>query len=414
MAVLERRGLWPGYLLISLQGPGIARLLNLTVKNRIYFWDLNYQANTVTVKIRPRDFKRLRPLLKKTGCRVKILQKKGTPFILLQGWRRKGLLVGIILFCLTQYLLSQFIWQINIQGNEGVNTGKVAAILENSGVRKGVLKSNVDLSDLERKLLLELEGLQWVGVSLDGVCLNVQVIERQGEPPPEEVVTNLIAAKDGLVVDILVLAGEAVVDIGDTVQKGQVLISGKVTIEEENEENNGEPVEKSIDVRPKGKVEALVWYESYAEAPLYRVIKRKTGVHSRSFSLRIKDREYLLWGFQNSPYRNYELEKIKRTFAWRNLCLPVELLNNNYWEFEVEIQPVSPQEALQQARSEAFKKVGAQLSRGTVIKKRMASEYYFYELGTVGCRAMFETLEDIVIPQISLGSGGNLFLDGGV
>lgn len=414
MAVLERRGLWPGYLLISLQGPGIARLLNLTVKNRIYFWDLNYQANTVTVKIRPRDFKRLRPLLKKTGCRVKILQKKGTPFILLQGWRRKGLLVGIILFCLTQYLLSQFIWQINIQGNEGVNTGKVAAILENSGVRKGVLKSNVDLSDLERKLLLELEGLQWVGVSLDGVCLNVQVIERQGEPPPEEVVTNLIAAKDGLVVDILVLAGEAVVDIGDTVQKGQVLISGKVTIEEENEENNGEPVEKSIDVRPKGKVEALVWYESYAEAPLYRVIKRKTGVHSRSFSLRIKDREYLLWGFQNSPYRNYELEKIKRAFAWRNLCLPVELLNNNYWEFEVEIQPVSPQEALQQARSEAFKKVGAQLSRGTVIKKRMASEYYFYELGTVGCRAMFETLEDIVIPQISLGSGGNLFLDGGV
>jgi similar to stage IV sporulation protein len=276
LAVLERRGLWPGYLLISLQGPGIARLLNLTVKNRIYFWDLNYQANTVTVKIRPRDFKRLRPLLKKTGCRVKILQKKGTPFILLQGWRRKGLLVGIILFCLTQYLLSQFIWQINIQGNEGVNTGKVAAILENSGVRKGVLKSNVDLSDLERKLLLELEGLQWVGVSLDGVCLNVQVIERQGEPPPEEVVTNLIAAKDGLVVDILVLAGEAVVDIGDTVQKGQVLISGKVTIEEENEENNGEPVEKSIDVRPKGKVEALVWYESYAEAPLYRVIKRKT------------------------------------------------------------------------------------------------------------------------------------------
>lgn len=414
MAVLERRGLWPGYLLISLQGPGIARLLNLTVKNRIYFWDLNYQANTVTVKIRPRDFKRLRPLLKKTGCRVKILQKKGTPFILLQGWRRKGLLVGIILFCLTQYLLSQFIWQINIQGNEGVNTGKVAAILENSGVRKGVLKSNVDLSDLERKLLLELEGLQWVGVSLDGVCLNVQVIERQGEPPPEEVVTNLIAAKDGLVVDILVLAGEAVVDIGDTVQKGQVLISGKVTIEEENEENNGEPVEKSIDVRPKGKVEALVWYESYAEAPLYRVIKRKTGVHSRSFSLRIKDREYLLWGSQNSPYRNYELEKIKRAFAWRNLCLPVELLNNNYWEFEVEIQPVSPQEALQQARSEAFKKVGAQLSRGTVIKKRMASEYYFYELGTVGCRAMFETLEDIVIPQISLGSGGNLFLDGGV
>lgn len=411
MAVLERRGLWPGYLLISLQGPGIARLLNLTVKNGIYFWDLNYQGNTITVKIRPRDFRRLRPLLKKTGCRVKILKKKGTPFILLQGWRRKGLLVGIVLFCLIQYLLSQFVWQINVQGNEGADTGKVTALLENSGVRRGVLKKDIDLSGLEKKLLFGLEGLQWVGVSLDGVCLNIQVVEQQVEPPVETI-TDLIAAKDGLVTDILVLAGEAAVDVGETVQKGQVLISGKMTVQEESEEEGAEPLEKSWDVQPKGKVEALVWYESYAEAPLHKVLKKETGLYSRSFSLRIKEREYFLWGFKKSPYRNYELEKIKRVFAWRNLCPPVELLNYNYREYEVDIQPVSPHEALQQAKNEAYKKVNAQLAPEAVIKKRTVSEYYFYELGTVGCRAMFETLEDIVIPQFSSGSGGNPILDG--
>ena len=411
MAVLGQRGLWPGYLLISLQGPGIARLLNLTVRNGIYFWDLNYQENTVTVKIRPRDFKRLRPLLKKTDCRIKILQKKGTPFILLQGWHRKGLLAGSILFFLIQFLLSQFIWQVNIQGNEGVDVDEIAVILENSGISKGVLKGSVDLPNLEREILLQLKGLQWVGVNIDGVCLNVQVVERQGEPPPEKEVANLIAAKDGFVVDVLVLAGEAVVNIGDTVQKGQVLITGKMTIQGENGEIDEEFAEKSIDVRPRGKVEALVWYESYAEAPLHRVIKRKTGVHCRSFFLRFKEREYCLWGSRSSPYRNYELEKIKRAFAWRNLYLPVELLNYNYWEYEVEIQPVSSREALQQARNEAFKKVNSQLSPGTMIKKRTSSEYYFHELGMVGCRAMFETLEDIVIPQTSLGSGGNLFLD---
>ena len=244
MAVLERRGLWPGYLLISLQGPGVARLLNLTVKNQIFFWDLNYKANTVTVKIRPRDFKRLRPLLKKTGCRVKILQKKGGLFVLLQGWRRKGLLTGIILFCLLPYLMSQFVWQINIQGNAEVSVGEISAVLENSGVRKGILKNKIDLSGLERKLLLELEELQWAGISLDGVCLDIQVVERQGEPPSSEMVTSLIAAKDGLVVDVLVLAGEACVQIGDTVQKGQELISGKITPRQE--EYNDKPVEKEL------------------------------------------------------------------------------------------------------------------------------------------------------------------------
>ena len=113
-----------------------------------------------------------------------------------------------------------------------------------------------------------------------------------------------------------------------------------------------------------------------------------------------KRQEYLLWGSRESPYRNYELEKIKRIFAWRNLRLPVELLNNNYWEFEVEIQPLSSREALQQAKNEASQRVNAQLAPEAVIKKRMAGEYYFYELGTVGCRVMVETLEDIAVPQI--------------
>ncbi len=406
MVVLERRGLWPGYLLISLQGSSLAKLLNLTVRNQIVFWDLSYLANSVTVKIRPRDFKRLRPLLKKTGCRVKILQKRGALFLLLQGWRRKGLLLGIILFCLLPYLLSVFVWKIDIQGNKIISVEEISVILENNGVHKGVLKDNIDLFALEKKFLLELKELQWIGISLDGVCLNIQVVERQGKTPSLDTVASLVAAKDGLIVDILVLAGEACVQAGDTVQKGQTLITGKIT---RREEYDDEPVEKEIreiDVQPKGKVTALVWYESFAEAPLYKVIKRKSGNHSRSFSLRVEEREYPLWGSRKSPYRNYELEKIKRVLIWRNLRLPVELLSNNYWEFEVEIQPLSPHEALQQAKREASQGIETQLAKNAIINKRMADEYYFYELGTVGCRLMIEALEEIAVSQIPTESGG--------
>ena len=97
MSSLERGALWPGYLVISLKGRGVARLLNLTTQNDIHFWDLRYRENVVTVKIRPRDFKKLRPLLRKTSCSVRI-PEKGTPFVILQGWRRKGLMIGIVLF----------------------------------------------------------------------------------------------------------------------------------------------------------------------------------------------------------------------------------------------------------------------------------------------------------------------------
>jgi len=397
LAILDWGELWPGYLLISLQGPGLARLLNLTARQGIKFWDLSYRENMVTVKIRPRDLKRLRPLLKKTGCRVKILHKAGAPFILLRGKRRKGLALGIAFFCATLYFLSLFVWQINIEGNSDVRTEEIRAVLENYGVKEGTRKKDLDLSGLERALLLEIDDLKWVGASVKGVFLNIQVVERLREPPAEEESRCLVAAKDGLVTNILVLAGEALVKAGDTVQKGQELISGKVQV---LEEQKGEQVEKVLEVKPRGIVEAVVWYESYAEAPLYLVQKRKTGNFTRSICLVVNGREYCLWGPPASPYRNYELEKIKRAYAWRNLRLPVELSSICYWEIEVEIRAVSPREALQKARSKALEEVNAQLPRGAAINKRFVNDFYFFELGKVGCRVMVETLENIAVPRV--------------
>ena len=51
-------------------------------------------------------------------------------------------------------------------------------------------------------------------------------------------------------------------------------------------------------------------YETYAEAPLKRVLKNKTGNISRFFSILVGDKRYHLWGPEESPYRNYEMEKL--------------------------------------------------------------------------------------------------------
>lgn len=402
MAIYDWYKLWRGYLLVLVKGPNLARLLNLTAKEGIKIWDLNYgkDMEMVTVKIHPRDLKRLRPLLKKTGCRIKVKEKKGVPFAWRQGKRRKGLLVGMVLFCALLYFFSLHIWDIHIEGLEGhtsVSRKEIFAVLEKYGIKEGMRKKNLDLPELERILLLEIEELKWVGASIKGVYLDIQVVERLREPPKEEDLTVLVAAKDGLVINVLVLSGEALIREGDTVQKGQELITGKLEVPPEQ---NGEPAEGVLEVKPRGIVEALVWYESYAEAPLYEVQKRKTGNFARSFYLVIKGKEYLLWGPSASLYRNYEMEKIKHTFSWRNLRLPVELYSIYYREYEVDIQPVSPPEALKKARSQALKEVEAQLPKGAKINKRFINDFYFFELGKVGCRVMVETLEDIAVPKV--------------
>jgi similar to stage IV sporulation protein len=396
--LLEKLGLWPGYLLISLEGRGLVRLLNLTSRNDIYFWDLKYKGNTATMKLRPRDFKKLRPLLRKTGCKVTILQKKGTLFLIFFGKRRKGLLLGILLFSLALYFFSAAIWSINVEGNVEVSKEEVVGVLEKYGVKRGTLKRNLDLTELERKLILELRDLSWVGINLRGVYLQIQVAERLKEPAPEAETLNLVASKDGLVSDILVLAGQAKVEKGDTVSKGQLLIAGemveKIYISDEEYE------ERILPVRARGVVEAHVWYEGYQYAPLHPLQKNKSGNMASSYALNVGGREHHLWGTKGSPYRNYEMGKIKHTLKWRSFRLPVELVCYRYWEIEVDYKSIPPWEALQEARQKAFQEVNSRLPRGVTIQKRLVDDYYFPELGSVGCRVMVETIEDIAVQQV--------------
>lgn len=374
--------------------------MNLTVREGIYFWDLHSLEDTIRVKVAPRDFKKLRPLLRKTGCSVHILEKRGGFLLVLTGRRRRGLILGIIVFCCLLYFLSSFIWNISITGNESVSKNEILLSLEKFGVVRGILKRQLDLARLEKDLLLDIEELSWVGARVRGVYLEIQVVERHREPADMQDAFDLVAAKDGLVVDTLVLAGEAVVKPGETVQKGQLLISGTVPqgAGSDLEPQESESLPKSR-VKARGMVEALVWYEAFAEVPLYVVEKTKSGNVVHSFSFVVNNQNYRFWGKKDVPYRNYEMEEIRHSLVWRNLRFPVELVTNRYWELIIDIKTISPWDALQEARNQALQEVNLQLPRGGIsIQKRYVDDYYFWELGTVGARVMIETLEDIAAP----------------
>lgn len=218
-----------GYLTIEITGPCAEQLLNRAAAQRIALWNLHYRKQRISGCISAADFRALRPVCRGLGLRVHILKKHGLPFLTHRYRRRYGLMLGAALFFAVLIFLSQFIWTVEVSGNSTVSTESILAACEELGIREGMLKSRLLPAVNAQRLLLASPRLSWAALNLEGCVLTVNVSEIHTQPVPEDDgPCDLRAATDGTVTKIDITSGSAAVRVGDTVLKGDVLVSGIV------------------------------------------------------------------------------------------------------------------------------------------------------------------------------------------
>jgi len=122
--------------------------------------------------------------------------------------------------------MSGFIWLVEVTGNEKVDSGEILRACESIGIRQGIRSSDINTKTQREKLLLKLDSLAWASLNIEGckLTVNVSEIEKKGEN--NECACNLKAKADGIIKKIDVTSGNCIVKIGDTVKKGDVLVSG--------------------------------------------------------------------------------------------------------------------------------------------------------------------------------------------
>ena len=104
-----------GYLVIKVDGLSLEKFINLCVSRGIRLWGIKRISYTSLVaNIGIKDFKALPPIVRKVHSKIKIVNKKGLPFLLYRFRHRKMLLIGIVIFMATLYVLSSFIWQVDV------------------------------------------------------------------------------------------------------------------------------------------------------------------------------------------------------------------------------------------------------------------------------------------------------------
>lgn len=228
-----------GYLKIQLIGYSPERFINICKNKNIFVWDLKSFQNHYEMYIRLEDFKKLKPLCKKTVSKVRITDRVGLPFIIYNLRKRNVFVAGLILSIILIYLSSFRIWSIDIRGNQKLTYDVICTYLRKQSIESGTSKLLINCKNLASDLRKEFEDIIWVSVSLDGTKLIIElrentdseIIQRTDNSP-----TDLVAKFDGIITSIVTRNGVPMVQVGDEVQKGDVLVSGSVPVMNDSKE----------------------------------------------------------------------------------------------------------------------------------------------------------------------------------
>lgn len=211
-----------GYATISVEGYFIERFINICISKNILLWNMKRRKSSfLFTNIAIKDFKKIRQIAKTTKCHIEIEKKKGLPFLLNRYKKRKIFIGLLITITLIIFGLSNFVWNIEIIGENSIPKEELLNDLNKYGLKTGILKTKVNTKEIINNIRLNRDDIAWVGMKIKGTNIIVEVVEADKKPNivNENEYCNIISDKEGIITKINVQNGTALVKVGDIITK---------------------------------------------------------------------------------------------------------------------------------------------------------------------------------------------------
>ncbi len=240
------------------------RFMNMASYRQVLFWDAKANATGMVMKTSWSGLRALEYCAEKTGCHLEVVAYGGLP----AKWRkykgRQFLMAGLLFFIVGLYVLSSFVWVVDVEGNERLSKEELLSSCAEWGLRPGAWKAHVDTETITKQLLSSFADISWVSVSIQGTDATIQLAEtiEKTEMIDKETPQDIVAEKDGVILQITAQRGTPLVQAGDVVKAGDVLISSEIQVGVEGEEIHSEYV------AAQGSVMARTWQNMTEELPL--------------------------------------------------------------------------------------------------------------------------------------------------
>ncbi len=336
-----------GYLLIKVSGFSVERFINLAMHRNIYLSDIKYSNSYVTMKVSIEGFRLLKPIAKKTKCNIKILKKCGLPFLMHRYRKRKILLAGVVFFLISIYILSTRIWLINVEGLERVYKDDLMLFVKNEGLYISSGRNNIDKEKIKEDILNNFDDIAWVNINIKGTKATISVKETitKKELEVDDTPSNIIAKKDGIIEQIVVKTGSAVVKPYDVVKKGDILIQGTLIVKEDEF-----GVLKSY-VPSSGEVLAKTYYKFNFTIPFDYEENEPTGRKYINKRYNVFGKSFDLFGQKNKFESYNRISVYKALNLGEDYPLPFITITDTYNEIKL----VTKHRSLEQAKILALK-----------------------------------------------------------
>ena len=272
-------------------------------------------------------------ICKKRGDILKIRNQSGIYWMIKRVVSRPVLLVGgLLLIVLTLWIPGRVLF-VQVEGNTNIPARRILAAAEECGIVIGASRREVRSEKVKNALLLAVPELQWAGVNTSGCTATISVREKKESEDQEKQgsVRSILAARDGYILSCTATAGNLLVRPGDSVRKGQVLISAYTDC---GLCIRAECAEGEIMGQTSRSIEAVM--------PSQYIKKGKPGQVKRRISLLVRKKRIFLWKdsgiWEGSCGRMYEEYYITLPGGFR---LPIAISLETYQVCETDADCIS-------------------------------------------------------------------------
>lgn len=348
-----------GNVTVEVRGRFPERFMNICAENEVEFWELSrIDEEMLRVRMHISGYNKLREL--DAPFEISLVKKTGVPFFVKKFKKRYVLIIALILCAAAVWMMSLYIWRIEVKGNVNVPTERILTELDSIGVGLGTKASKIDPYVVRNSMLLRIDELLWMTVNVNGSYAEVIVRERLVIPDIVDIKqpADVVAKKAGLITDVRVLSGERRVEVGQTIMEGELIASGTLT----------NTMQQQRYVHAMAEVYARTWYTLKASMPLEYGEKLYTGDETVKRSLLLGNKRINLYFSGGISFVKYDkIMNVGTGDVFGIMTLPVRIVTETYREYETALSTMAEDKAEQMLKTSLMDELIAETDGGNIL-----------------------------------------------